>query len=263
MNDRLLDLPARPDRVDVPRRIIHLASDAATNAARLSGVTDTAVFGRGAAFAANLAALRARVKGRPATARDPSIDAVAATLREAKFGVAVWSASALDPLEIEMLHGVVRDLNDTTRFSTLPLASHDDGAGVLAVCGWMTGFPMRTGFGNGLPTHDPWRFDAERLMRAGESDCLVWISAFGGAPPGWAEGSIAIALSDGAARSTRIARVTFEVGRPGVDHDAVVHSPETGSLIAIDATAPSARPSVAATLARIAGALPDAGASAC
>ena len=86
-----------------------------------------------------------------------------------------------------MLNGLVRDLNETTRFSTLPLAAPDNGAGVLAACGWMTGFPMRTGFGAGAPIHDPWRFDAERLVASGETDCVLWISAFGAASPAWRE----------------------------------------------------------------------------
>ena len=72
-----------------------------------------------------------------------------------------------------MLHGLVRDLNDTTRFSTLPLPGLDNGAGVLAACGWTTGFPMRTGFGSGVPIHDPWQFDADRLVASGETDCVV------------------------------------------------------------------------------------------
>ena len=62
-------------------------------------------------------------------------------MKGARFGVAVWTAASLGALEIEMLHGLVRDLNETTRFSTLPLAAPDNGAGVLAACGWTTGFP--------------------------------------------------------------------------------------------------------------------------
>src|SRR4029077_6412732 len=112
-----------------------------------------------------------------------ALDSLAGVVRAARFGVAVWTAASLAPLEIEMLHGLVRDLNETTRFSTLPLAAPDNGLGVLAACEWMTGFPMRTGFGADVTIHDPWRFDAERLAAAGETDCVLWISAFGAAPP--------------------------------------------------------------------------------
>ena len=269
LNERLL-MPARPDGADVkPRRIIVLAKDERSTRPRRPGRVETAVFGQGAEFAANLAALRARVKRRPRKAAydlEPSrLDAIAELLREAKFGVAIWSASRLDALEIEMVNGLVRDLNESTRFSSLPLAVGDNGAGALAVCGWMTGFPMRTGFGSGAPTHDPWRFDAERLVRAGEVDCIIWISAFGAPPPEWASGSISIALCDRAARPAHVPKVLIEVGRPGVDHDAVVHSLDTGTLVAVSANLSSSGdlPSVADALALIAGSLRDAGAEAC
>ncbi len=270
LNERLLTVPVRPDGGEgQQRRIVVLATDERSARPERSGDVETAVFGKGADFAANLAALRARVK-RPArkVGSDPApsrLETIADFLREARFGVAIWSASGLDALEIEMVNGLVRDLNESTRFSSLPLAAGDNGAGALAVCGWMTGFPMRTGFGSGAPTHDPWRFDAERLVRAGEVDCVVWISAFGAPPPEWASGSISIALCDRAARPAHVPRVLIEVGRPGVDHDAVVHSLDAGTLVAVSANSSSSSelPSVAEALALIAGSLRDASAEAC
>ncbi len=267
LNERLLSVPARPDGADVRRRFVVLAREEPSKRREAAGAVETVVFGRGAGFAANLGALRARVKRR-SRAPDPAparLDTIADLLREAKFGVAIWSAADLDALEIEMVNGLVRDLNDTTRFSSLPLVSGDNGAGALAVCGWMTGFPMRTGFGSGAPRHDPWRYDAERLVRTGEADCVVWISAFGAPAPAWAAGSISVALCDRAARPAETPKVLIEVGRPGVDHDAVLHAPDTGTLVAFGAQSPSPGdpPSVAEALARIAGSLPDGSAEAC
>lgn len=262
LNERLLSVPARPDGADIQRRIVVLARDAPS---KRPGPVETVVFGRGAGFAADLAALRARVKRRPRTAAPSQHDAIAELLREAKFGVAIWSAADLDALEIEMVNGLVRDLNESTRFSSLPLAAGGNGAGALAVCGWMTGFPMRTGFGSGAPVHDPWRYDAERLVRAGEADCVVWISAFGAPPPEWARGSIAVALCDGGARPAETPNVLIEVGRPGVDHDGVLHSSDTGTLVAVSARSrsPDGALSVAEALARIAGCLSDGSGEAC
>ena len=268
VGDRLLEswpeLGSRILRSLKRRRIIWLAPK--DDAKLAGGAAEIArlVIGSGARRAAALATLRARVKGRPVA--EPSvplaqIDAVAETLRSARFGVAIFSAAALDALEIETINGLVRDLNELTRFSTLPLAPRDNGAGVLAACGWMTGFPMRTGFGAGMPAHDPWRFDAERLVAEGETDCVMWISAFGASP---AENTRApdIALCDGAIRFAREPRVRITVGRPGIDHDAVLHNPNTGSLVATLASAPSKAPSVAQVLALIAARLPGRGAAA-
>jgi formylmethanofuran dehydrogenase subunit B len=266
LNERLLRPPARPDGVDVARRIVWLAPQADARIPGSGGDIEVIAAGHGATLAANLAALRARVKGRPVTRGQnpsPALDALAGVLRGARFGLAVWTAAHLGALEIEMLNGLVRDLNEKTRFSTLPLAAPDNCAGVLAACGWMTGFPMRTGFGAGAPLHDPWRFDGERLVASGETDCVVWISAFGARPPVWPSAPKFIALCG---RTTQFAdepHVRIVVGRPGVDHDAVVYSPDAGTLVALTPSARSAASSVAQALERISACLEDANAPPC
>jgi formylmethanofuran dehydrogenase subunit B len=252
--ERLLKIPARPDGVDVSRRLIWLASGANASIPGCDAIEIVAA-GEGAMLAANLAALRARVKRRniaSSAAATASWDALASQLVSARFGVAIWSSRHLDALTIEMLNGLVRDLNETTRFSTLPLAPPDNGAGVLAACGWMTGYPMRTGFSLGSPAHDPWRFDAQRLARSGEADCALWISAFGAPPPVWCRELDFIALCGDAADFAHPPRVRICVGRPGIDHDGVLHSAETGTLTAVEAQKPGGTPSVAQALGRIA-----------
>ncbi len=264
--ERLLVPPARPEGAEVKRRVMWLAPAAG---ARLRGFEDDIEIweaGRGATLAANLAALRARAKGRP-VAQTPvplaALDALAAALKSARFGVAVWTAECLGALEIEMLHGLIRELNETTRFSTLPLPAPDNGLGALAACGWMTGFPMRTGFGPGGPIHDPWRFDAERLVASGETDCVLWISAFGAAPPTWAGAAKVIALCGRTAEFARAPEVRIAIGRPGVDHDAVMHLADAGTLGAVKASARSATPSAAEAIERIGACLEEANASSC
>ena len=254
LTERLLRPPARPEGADVKRRIVWLAPQADARIPGFDGDVEVVAAGKGATLAANLAALRARVKGRPVAQAQipaPALDALAAIVKGASFGVAIWSAASLGALEIEMVHGLVRDLNETTRFSTLPLAPPDDGAGVLAVCGWMTGFPMRTGFGAGAPLHDPWRFDAERLVASGETDCVLWVSAFEAVPPAWLTAANVIALCERTGQFAKEPNVRIAIGRPGVDHDAVVHSSDAGTLVAVTASACSATPTVAQALERI------------
>jgi formylmethanofuran dehydrogenase subunit B len=266
LNERLLRPPARPDGVDIRRRIVWLAPQADAAIPGLDGDIEVIAAGLGATLAANLAALRARVKGRPvgrAQISLPALDALAGNLKGARFGMAVWTAASLGTLEIEMLNGLARDLNETTRFSTLPLAAPDNAAGVLAACGWMTGFPMRTGFGAGAPVHDPWRFDAERLVASKEIDCVVWISAFGAPAPAWRRALNFIALCERTTEFAEEPKVRIVVGRPGVDHDAVVHSPDAGTLVAVAASAPSSAPSVAEALERIAACLGKVSAPSC
>src|SRR5215468_2435167 len=202
-----------------------------------------------------LATLRARVNGRPS---GPSpvpvtvLEELADALKAARFGVAVWSAAELDALTIEMLCGVVADLNATTRFSGLPLPPGDNAIGVLQVCGWMTGFPVRTGFGRSYPDHDTWRYRAARLVDSGEADCVLWIAAYRAAAPQWRGDPPIIALAPGDSKFPRLPRVHIAVGCPGRDHDSVEYHAVIGTLAAVTATHRSEALSVADAIASIA-----------
>ncbi len=195
-----------------------------------------------------LATWRARVGGRR-VAIDPAklelIDGVAQTLKDAKFGCFVWAASiGLDALTIETMQALATDLNVTTRFTGVHIGGRAGAAGVTQASGWMTGFPPRTGFGRGYPEHDPWRFEASRLVDSGEADAALWISAFDGEAPAWSRGDIPlVTLAPAGAAPAR--GLYIEVGQPGVTHDAVLMAQETGGLTLRTATAPSDAPTVA------------------
>lgn len=206
-----------------------------------------------------LAALRAQITGRPtgkASVSSKRLRHLAATLKQTRFGTAIWSGAELDPLVIEMLCGLVGDLNATTRFSGLPLAPEDDAIGVLHVCGWMTGFPMRTSFGRGFSQHDPWLFDSQRLVTSGEVDCVVWISAYRSEAPPWRRRPPTIALTAQGTAFDTPAQVHINVGRPGIDHSGVQHLAATGTLSACAAARPTGTISVADAIARISAATP-------
>src|SRR5689334_18232438 len=75
-----------------------------------------------------LAALRAQLAGRAvgkAAVSAKALADLATQLKAARFGVAVWSARDLDVLAIEMLCGIVSDLNAHTRFTGFPIAPDD------------------------------------------------------------------------------------------------------------------------------------------
>jgi formylmethanofuran dehydrogenase subunit B len=206
-----------------------------------------------------VAALRARIGGRPVAGPDAllqTLDPMAAQLRAAKFGVAVWSSIELDPLTIEMLCGLVDDLNSRTRFSGLALSPGDNACGVQQVCGWMTGLPVRTGFGRGFGEHDPWRHDATRLVEGGEADCALWICAYGTSQPPWKRDLPLIALAPADAQFDTLPNVRITVGHPGRDHDCVEHVAALGTLVTVSASHPSEAIPVARVLARIATSLP-------
>jgi formylmethanofuran dehydrogenase subunit B len=251
------ELPARLFG-DANRRIVWLCPGGA--AAQARALQNVSIIGDDTAdLPILLAALRARCAGRP-VAKTPvaaqELDALAGNLAKARFGVAVWSAAEHDELTIEMLCGLVKDLNDSTRFSGLPLAPPDNAAGAQQVSGWMTGFPMRTGFARGYWEHDPWRFDATRLVESGEADCAVWISAYGAHSPDWKRKLPLIAL--GADPDRKRSEVAIAVGLPRIDHPAVEYLTATGTLGAVEARQPTNRISVADAVTMISAALPEA-----
>ena len=212
-----------------------------------------------------IAALRARHASRPIGAAGLSaraIDAIVARMKSARFGVAIWSALGLDTLEIEMLSGLIKDLNAKTRFSGLPLPGPANVAGSAQTLGWLTGFPARVGFGRGYAEHDPWRFDAERMIDAGEADAMLWLSSFRDEPPPDANGIPTVALVARGTRFKKPPRVAIEVATPGIDHDAVVFLPQTGVLGPVKAARASDLPRASDVLAMIDAVLPKRGAAA-
>ncbi len=255
----LRPLTGRNGQGDAARRVFWLCPGGALAKRLPNAISLTSIGRKPNELPPLLAVLRARIAGRP-TGRSPValkvLDEASAALKSAQYGVAVWSAETLDALAIEMLCGLVSDLNAATRFAGLPLAPANNAIGVLQTCGWMTGMPMRTGFGRGFPEHDPWLFDSRRLIDNRETDCVVWISGYRAAGSAWRDPSPTIALTRRDADFRRRPRVHIEVGRPGIDHDAVEHLSSTGTLAAVDATQPSDALSTAEAITRILAALP-------
>jgi formylmethanofuran dehydrogenase subunit B len=94
-------------------------------------------------------------------------------------------------------------------------------------------------------------------VASGEADCVLWLSAYRGAAPAWSREPHTIALTGRDARFRRPPRVHVEIGRPGIDHDAVEHFSTTGTLTFVKAGERSDALSVAQVLSAIAGALPE------
>lgn len=234
-----------------PRKVLWLGPK--RNEAKVDGVEIETIAATPQSLAGLLAALRARVSGRPIAldgAAAKKIDACAETLKAAHFGAVVWAAAALDGLIVEALQGLVTELNATTRFTGVPIGPRSGASGVLQVSGWMTGFPPRTGFGRGYPEHDPWRFDARRLIDSGEADAALWISAYDGEAPGWTRHDVPlITLAPKGAGAKR--GLYIEVGRPGKTHDSVELAQETSSFVLRRAETPTETPSVAEAIHEI------------
>ena len=245
--------PAESPALDLapsPRKLIWIAPPQGT---AIEGVTIERLEAQD--LRATLAALRARVAGRPIAAPDnvkQKLDGVAAILNNAQFGVAVWGPQRLDRLSVEMAMGLIIDLNKATRFSSFPLGTGDNATGVVQTSGWTTGFPVRTSFGRGFPEHDTWRFAADRMVDGGEADAALWISAYSAATPPWKRDIPLVALVPAATQFSKEPQVRVDVGCPGVDHDCAEYAREVGAIVARQASHRSDAVSVAAFVASIA-----------
>lgn len=243
-------LALRPDR----RRVLCLGTG---NDASLSSLADQAIEARDEELPGLIAALRACVGHRRVTVSAPEragLVTLAEKLAAAQYGLVVYSPLALDALAIEMLMGLVLDLNKTTRFSTLSVSGSGNSETLMQTAGWMTGFPVRTGFGRGFPEHDPWGFDAARLVEAGEADVVVWVASSTAEFPAWASRPPLVALT-AAGSGVAQAKVQIIVGTHGRDHDTIEFVREVQSLAWRAATGASDVPSAAAVLDEITASL--------
>lgn len=244
-------LALQPER----RRILCLGGDG--DETSLSGLVDQTIKAPDEALPGVVAALRACVAKRRvglSASHKSALDTIAEKLRAAQYGLVIYSPLSLDVLAIEMLMGLVVDLNKTTRFSTLSVGASGNAETLMQTTGWMTGFPVRTGFGRGFPEHDPWRFDTARLIESGEADVVIWIASAAAEPPSWVSRCPLVALTlPGSAVAQ--AKVQIAVGRHGHDHDTIEFVRDVQALAWRAASGASDLPSAAATLDEIATSL--------
>ncbi len=138
-------------------------------------------------------------------------------LKAARFGVAIYDSSELGELGTEMLQGLVKDINEATRFFSLGLADPFQGRAVTQLSAWTTGQAPRVGFGRHLAEHDPWRFDSTRQVAAGEADAALWLASLPTPRPDWLGQVPTIAIvGEGSPDATGdTAEIVITVGVPG------------------------------------------------
>ena len=174
------------------------------------------------ALASDLALLRAYAKGH--LKDESALNDVARALYAAQYGVVLYDPAELGELGVEMLQGLVRDVNEVTRCFALSLGDSDQDRSVIQVAAWTTGQAPRTGFGRKVPEHDPWRFDAARQVSAGEADAALWLSSLPATRPDWLGAVPAIAIvGEGSPEAVPgTAEIVIAVGVPGASAGGVL-----------------------------------------
>lgn len=178
-------------------------------------------------IADNLALLRAWLADRQlpdsrkiTATKNRKLEQVAAMIRNAQYGVLVWSPAALPQdhadLIISSLYDLLRDLNARQRFAGLSLGGENGGASYQNVAVWQTGFPAGIEFRDGRPSGAG--------AHVADIDCLLWISGFAHATlPALNVPTIILSPHS---TGTRDADIYIPVGVPGIDH--------TGNLFRTD-----------------------------
>jgi len=132
--------------------------------------------------AATLAAL---VAGRTVRDAPAPLLALAARLKAAAYATLVWQNPTLPAhgaLFVETVNAMVSTLNRTTRAAGFPLGGGNGGATAMQVHAWLSGVPLRSRVGPSGIEHEPWCFDAERLLATHAVDSLLWLSSFNADP---------------------------------------------------------------------------------
>jgi formylmethanofuran dehydrogenase subunit B len=175
-----------------------------------------------------VAVLRALVKGNNISHYEvdglalTDLQALAKQLKEAAYGVVTWSAGSLDfphaELTVQVICELVKDLNEKTRCSGLPLGGSDGDQTANQVTAWLTGYPARLSFAKGFPEYDPYLYDGQLLLENKEVDALLWVHDFNSKalPP---EGVVpTIVIGRSGMCFEKEPAVFIPVGTPGIDH---------------------------------------------
>jgi formylmethanofuran dehydrogenase subunit B len=82
---------------------------------------------------------------------------------------------------IEIAIALTRDLNRKTKFVISPMRGHFNVTGANVVFAWQTGYPYALDFSQGYPQYNPGEFTTIDLLRRGDNDATLVISADPGA----------------------------------------------------------------------------------
>lgn len=262
--DRLPELLPRllADRSKAAPALVAVSSASAPASVTLADgavLPVSAVTGQGDLFT-TLQVLTGLVAGQHLRQPDPALTALAAQLQAARYAVLVWEPAQLGgqaALLIERLQQLIGHLNQRTRAAGFPLGGGDGAATVNQVFTWLGGLPLRSRRGALGSEHEPWRFDAQRLIDDGAVDALLWVSSFRAAPvPALAGPRIVLGLPALAAYLGDEANTVFiPVSTPGLHTAGHLCRADGVVMLPLHRVLPSAWPSVAEVASRLAEAL--------
>jgi formylmethanofuran dehydrogenase subunit B len=218
-------------------------------AAARAGVTVESIAPSGDLFT-TLAALSAVLARPTSQAAPPVLQALAERLHRASYAVFIGAPLHLPAhgaLLVEQVHRLIDRLNAGTRAAALWLDGGNGAATANQVFTWLSGLPLRSRAGPRGLEHEPFTFDATRLLDGVAVDLLMWVSAFDAAalPPPCTLPLIVLGHPAQASACARRDAVFIPVATPGIGVDGHVFRTDGTVLMPLAAVRPDALPSVA------------------
>lgn len=181
-----------------------------------------------------------------------TLNALLEQLKTAKYAVIVWSAGALKiphaELTIQSIVQLINKLNESSRAAGLPLNSGDGDSSVNNVSTWLTGYPTRSRFQNGIPEYDTYLYSTSKQLA--ECDALLWISTFNPYPPPDCKApTIVIGHPD--TKFERMPEVFIPVGTPGIDHSGQMFRMDSSITLPLKKLRDSSLPSLSEVILKI------------
>lgn len=188
------------------------------------------------------------IAGIPLTA----LNALLEKLTSAKYAVIAWSASTLKiphaELLIQSIVQLINKLNEKSRAAGLPLNSGDGDSSVNNVSTWLTGYPTRSRFNDGIPAYDTVRFAAKQQLA--ECDALLWVSTFNPYPAPDCKAPT-IVIGHPGTRFERMPDIFIPVGIPGVDHNGLMFRMDSSITLPLKKLRDSSLPSLGEIISKI------------
>jgi formylmethanofuran dehydrogenase subunit B len=249
----------------VPQRHVAVLGPAPGDAARLAGWAGPGVSVQTVALHddlfTTLGLLAALLAQRSLPAAPEPLRALALRLREARYAVLVGAPARLPPhgaLIIEAVHQAVGHLNRSTRAAALWLGGGNGAATTNQVFAWLSGLPLRSRAGPHGLEHEPFTFDAQRLLADGAVDALLWVSSFEAqAPPPNRLPMVVLGPPALAAACRRPGAVFLPVATPGIDAPGHVFRTDGTVLMPLRAVRQGSLPTLADVARQLLPAMQD------
>ncbi|MBD3189227.1 MAG: formylmethanofuran dehydrogenase subunit B [Candidatus Heimdallarchaeota archaeon] len=179
-----------------------------------------------------ISALRAILRGKKIAMQEISgipkekIEQLAELMKQAKYGILHFGLGLATTKgkhrNVDAALSLVRDLNEHTKFSVMPLRGHYNVTGAQMVATWLTGYPFAISLIRGYPQYNPGEFSLTGVFSRGEADAaLIAASDPVGNSPKQVMNHFAkipyIVLDPYETPTTRLAKVVFPVQISGVE----------------------------------------------